>query len=168
MLWLKLENRSMVLIGNLVTMPVFTDEQCVVRLLPGGCPLRTVGWAGKSGVPQGPRIMRCFLEASTPLREALALDTLWTTLQMLSFSKCPHELGKTLTSESNRLGFNFDCHWPYHLLVLILCMAVSKAWRLVLRIKWIFVCENLLHNAWHIGLQQTRGDLYMSISKIKQ
>lgn len=168
-IWLKLENRSMVLIGNLMAMPIFTDKQCVVRLLPGSCPLRTVGCAGKSGVPRCPRSTCCFLEASPLAGEAFAPAAFWATLRMLSFSKWPYELGRTLTLDSNRLRLNCDFHWPSRLLVLILCVAVSKAWRLVLRIKWSFICENLLHNTWHrAGLQQTIADLYKSIFIIKQ
>ena len=40
----KMENKSRVLTGTLVTMPIFTDKQCVVRLTPGGCP--SEWWVG--------------------------------------------------------------------------------------------------------------------------
>lgn len=37
MIGLKLENQSTVLVGNLATKPGFTDKQCMVRLILGGC-----------------------------------------------------------------------------------------------------------------------------------
>lgn len=80
---LKLGNRSMALIGNLVTKPGFTDDKhCVVRLISRGCRSVAGWWAGRSGVAQCPK----FCAAQQPLLHyvrpvfPLAPAVFWATL----------------------------------------------------------------------------------------
>lgn len=153
MIWLKLENRSMALIGNVVTMSGFTDKQCVVWLISeGGCSNCRVG--GQAGLvkhkPQNSLLPRALHSIPRGMCFHLPLPCcgqLWT----VSFTKWLCELERVVRLESNRLGSHFvSATGPRHITWSCWLSARSlQPWRLLQRPKWSDVGEILLHDAWH-------------------